>query len=156
MQKSGWRQWTRKIQTFNNVSCQSQPSLQSPIPSRTFTNTTSRSSSQEIVTVQMKSWDPLMLGPTLAVERRVRITLCFVLQLKDFIARDVAVDRPAPPTHPLSPPWSMMLGITMWKEEPLYWSGNPFWPTPFFFSPVPNTGETRLLWIIGILRVAVP
>merc|ERR1719323_1691437 len=95
--------------------------LTTSMPSTTWPNTTCLPSSHWVLAVQRKNWDPLVLGPALAIDRTPG-PVCLRVKL---------------------PPWHMKLGMTLWKEDPL--NPKPFSPVQRArkFSQVLGTTSAR-------------
>mmetsp|Transcript_28735 Transcript_28735/g.77835 ORF Transcript_28735/g.77835 Transcript_28735/m.77835 type:complete len:205 (+) Transcript_28735:633-1247(+) len=120
-------------------------------PSTTFPKTTCLPSNQGVLTVVIKNWDPLVLGPALAILRYMGPSC---LRLK-FSSSNLAPKMLSPPVpFPLvkSPPWIMKLGMMRWKVLPLKCRGFLDPPTPF--SPVQRARKFSV--VLGTSSVKRP
>lgn len=108
------------------------------IPLVTRPNTTCLPSSQGVSEPVMKNWDPLLLGPELAM----LTTPGPEWRSAKFSSANFAPYMDSPPV-PLprtkSPPWIMKLGMTRWKVDPL--NHKFFWGVDF--SPVQSALSRR-------------
>merc|ERR1719217_1871665 len=80
----------------------------------------------------MKNWDPFVLGPAFAMERRPGV-VCLSLKFSSGNIGPYMDSPPVPSPLVKSPPCNMNCGMR-WNLEPLYVSSLPDLPLPF--SPV--------------------
>ncbi len=93
------------------------------LPSETLPKTTCRPSSQEVSTVVMKNWLPLVLGPALAIDRQKGSCLSLKFSSANFSPQ---IDLPPVPSPRVkSPPWIMKLGMILWNLLPTKVRGLP-------------------------------
>ena len=85
-------------------------------PYTTFPNTVCLPLSQGQGTNVMKNWEPLVLGPALAIDSSPG-TSCFSLKFKSGKVRPYMDLPPVPLWLVKSPPWAMKLGMMRWKWE---------------------------------------
>jgi len=134
--------------------------LTTSMPSTMVPNTTCFPSSQDVLAVQIKNCDPLVLGPALAMLRMpleiqnvIKINtesvifspgpVCLRVKFSSWNFSPYIDFPPVPLKFVKSPPWHIKFGMTRWKMEPL--KPKPFSPVhkALKFSAVFGTTSLR-------------